>query len=116
MPSMRSDGGKSRLADIRHNIVLAHSFIGTMTFEQFAADTMIFYATTRALEIISEASRFLPDDLKARHAGVDWVSVRDAGNVYRHAYDIVTEKRVWDTVTKALGPLERAVLHELGEG
>jgi uncharacterized protein with HEPN domain len=44
-------------------------------------------AVVRGLEIISEASRRLPDDLKAGHPGIDWVAIAAAGNVYRHEYE-----------------------------
>ena len=84
-----------------------------MAFPEFAADLKTIYATVRALEIISEASRHLPEDLKARHPEIDWIAVRDAGNVYRHACEMVTEQRIWDTVVIHLAPLEQAVLREL---
>lgn len=67
--------------DIRDNIRCAREFIGVMDFHEFATDLKTVYATVRALEIISEASRHLPDDLKGRHPEIDWIAVRDAGNV-----------------------------------
>jgi len=75
---MHSDRVRQRLSDIRENIARAREFTRTMTFEEFVADIRTFYATIRALEIVSEAARFLPDDLKAKHPNVDWVAVRDA--------------------------------------
>jgi len=35
-------------------------------------DLQALYAVIRSLEIISEASRRLSDDLKARHTGIPW--------------------------------------------
>jgi uncharacterized protein with HEPN domain len=110
---MSSDFARQRLRDIRDNIGHARDFIGKMEFHEFAADLKTVYATVRALEIISEASRYLPGDLKDRHPEIDWIAVRDAGNVYRHAYEMVTEQRIWDTVTTHLAPLEHAVIQEL---
>lgn len=110
---MLSDDDRAWLKDIEENIILARRFVGSMTLEEFAADKEAFYATTRALEIISEASRHLSEALKARQPAIDWVAVRDAGNVYRHGYEYVTEERIWDTATKSLLVLETAVLEEL---
>jgi uncharacterized protein with HEPN domain len=110
---MHSDRAQQRLLDIKDNIGHAREFIGTMTFEEFAADLKTFYATVRALEIISEATRFLPEDIKARHPHVDWIAVRDAGNVYRHSYELVTEERIWDTVMKRFGSLDEAISAEI---
>jgi uncharacterized protein with HEPN domain len=63
---------------------------------------------TRCLEIISEASRRLPDDLKARHPSIAWREMAGAGNLYRHDYEDVAAQYVWGTVRRALPPL-RAV-------
>jgi uncharacterized protein with HEPN domain len=84
-----------------------------MEFDEFAGDLKTVYATVRALEIISETSRYMPDDLKDRHIEIDRIAVRAAGNVYRHAYEMVTEQRIWDTVMIHLVPLERVVPQEL---
>ncbi|WP_049806490.1 MULTISPECIES: HepT-like ribonuclease domain-containing protein [Bradyrhizobium] len=64
MPSDRIDG---TLRDILHHIDLATEFVGSLDREAFAADIRAVYAVTRRLEIISEASRRLPEDLKTRH-------------------------------------------------
>jgi uncharacterized protein with HEPN domain len=66
MPSKSSDPQRW-LNDIRHNILLARRFTEGVTYDAFRDDTLRFYAVTRCLEIISEASRRLPEDLKARH-------------------------------------------------
>ena len=55
-----------------------------MAFGDFARDRKTVYAVARALEIISEASRRLPDELKTRHPEIDWPAVAAAGNIYRH--------------------------------
>jgi uncharacterized protein with HEPN domain len=53
---------------------------------------------TRCLEIISEASRRLPDDMKARHPGIAWKKMAGAGNIYRHDHEDVAAQLVWGTV------------------
>jgi len=62
-----------------------------ITFEAFQADRKTFYAVTRALEIISEAARRLPGELRARHPELPWRAIMGAGNIYRHNYDNVLE-------------------------
>jgi len=71
MPSDRSDVGRW-LADIRHNIALAENFTAGVAYDDFKDDVLRLYAVIRCLEIISEASRRLPDDLKARHPSIAW--------------------------------------------
>ena len=73
-----------RLHDILENIDAIPGFIDGLDFAAFPCDRKTVYAVTRDLEIVSEAVRRLPDELKNRHTGIDWTSIAAAGNVYRH--------------------------------
>jgi uncharacterized protein with HEPN domain len=112
MPSERSFGF---LEDILRHIDLAETFVEGSTYEAFEKDTLRIYAVTRCLEIISEASRRLPDEFKSRHPQIAWREMAGAGNVYRHSYQDVAAKRIWETVRIALPPLRAAVETELAE-
>ena len=54
MPSKRSNP-KAYLFHIRDNITLARRFVDGFDYDQFRNNQLVFYAVTRALEIISEA-------------------------------------------------------------
>jgi hypothetical protein len=71
------------------------------------------YAVTGCLEIISEASRRLPDDIKNRHTSIARKNIAGAGNVYRHDYEDVAATQVWETVRLALPSLRAVVNTEL---
>jgi uncharacterized protein with HEPN domain len=102
MPSERTDVA---LLDILHHVDLATNFVQGFDRETFVDDIRTVYAVTRCLEIISEASRRLPENLKARHPEIAWNEMAGAGNVYRHDYEDVAARVVWDTVEHALPPL-----------
>ena len=72
MPSEPSESSTTRrwLNDILYHIDLAQRFAAGMDHEAFRDDLVRFYAVTRCLEIISEASRRLPDEMKARHPSI----------------------------------------------
>jgi uncharacterized protein with HEPN domain len=110
---MPSKNPAQRLRDIIDNIDTIEVFTHGLTFEGFLGDRKTVYAVTRALEIVSEASRRLPEDLKSRHADIDWPAVAAAGNVYRHEYDSVDEYVIWHTVRGGLGRLRAISLMEL---
>jgi len=110
---MPSDPVDRALRDIFHHIDLAAKFVEEMDRETFKADLRAFYAVTRCLEIISEASRRLPNELKARHPAISWKQMADAGNVYRHDYEDVGAQLVWDTVQQSLPPLRVVVEAEI---
>ena len=110
---MPSKNSRQRLHDILENIEAIQEFTAGFGFPAFAADRKTLYAVTRALEIISEASRRLPDDLKKRHPEIDWAGAAAAGNVYRHEYEVVDELQLWQTVRHELSALRAAVMAEL---
>jgi uncharacterized protein with HEPN domain len=107
MPSKPID---TVLRDILHHIELAANFSAGFDRASFKHDTKTVYAVTRCLEIISEASRRLPEDLKARHPAIGWKQMAGAGNVYRHDYEDVAAEFVWETVVhcRPCGPLSRS--------
>ena len=88
---MPFDRAYAALVNIEY-IDLPARFLEGFTYETFCDDLKTFYAVTRALEIISEASRRLPNELKARHPEVPWQAIADAGNFYRHSYERVIEQ------------------------
>jgi uncharacterized protein with HEPN domain len=74
-----------------------------------------FYAATRCLEIISEASRRLPKNLKAGHPEIPWKEMAGVGNIYRHNYEDVRQRLVWGTVRNRLPALLTVVEQELAK-
>ena len=96
-----------------HHVDLAVRFTEGFDAAAFQADTRTVYAVTRCLEIISEASRRVSDDLKTRHPAVEWRQMAGAGNVYRHDYEDVAARYVWETVQRSLPPLRVVIEQEL---
>ena len=110
---MLSDVAIAALRDMERHIGLATEFVAGFGYEAFQDDTRTVYAVTRCLEIISEASRRLPDEFKARHPTIRWKEMAGAGNVYRHNYEDVAASYVWTTVQNHLPPLRAVIQHEL---
>jgi len=80
---MLSEKESGALRDILRHVDLAEQFAHGHIFETLRDDLQALYAIIRSLEIISEASRRLSDELKARHAGIPWREMAAAGNFYR---------------------------------
>lgn len=76
---------------------------------EFASDIVLRLAIERLFEIISEASRFIPEDLKAKNADIPWRRIADLGNWLRHAYHRVDADILWNIAENDLGPLKRFV-------
>lgn len=109
---MRSDP-LDALEDMGRYIRYAQDFVANFNFEAFSQDVRTQLAVIRCLEVVSEASRRLPDDSKLRHPSIPWKDIAGAGNIYRHDYGNVAAKIVWDTVHFALPPLLAVVTEEI---
>ena len=113
MKSKRS--ARQRLLDILDAIEKGRSLATGMTLKEFSESWLHRSATERVIEIISEASRHLPPELKAKFATIPWQDVADIGNVLRHTYEKVDPEIIWAAVQKDFGPLEDAVRSMLAE-
>ncbi len=111
---MRSKSPFGALSDIKQNVELARAFISGFTFTAFQADQRTVYAIARCLEVIPEASRRLPTELKDRHPNIPWRDIAALGSVYRHDYERVRDDVMWRTVQESLAPLLTVVEQELG--
>jgi uncharacterized protein with HEPN domain len=85
------------------------------SFEAYAADRPTRRAVERCIEIVSEASRRLPPNLKDRHPAIPWQKIAGIGNVLRHDYDVVNDATIWHAATADLLPLKAAVAALLRE-
>jgi uncharacterized protein with HEPN domain len=75
----------------------------------FAADRVRRLATERLVEIVSEASRHLPESDKASEPDIPWRRVADIGNRLRHAYHDVDAEVLWTVATRDIAALRSAV-------
>jgi uncharacterized protein with HEPN domain len=101
------------LTDIVEAIERIRNVAGDMTLEAFEADWEKQWVVERGIEIVSEASRHLPSETKARYPEIPWRNVADIGNVLRHAYRHVAPPVMWRLLQVHLPPLERACRVEL---
>jgi len=97
-----------RLVDILEAIDVLRAEVAGLSIQDFAADKRKRWLVERGLEIISEASRHLPDSLKARYPAIPWRKIAGIGNVLRHEYEHVAADILWRVVMDELTPLELA--------
>ena len=94
----------ARLDDMREAIDGIDTTLSGVTLETFNGSWQLQRAVERGLEIISEASRSLPDELKQLAPDVPSI-----GNILRHEYQRVETRLVWNIVEQHLGMLRAAV-------
>jgi uncharacterized protein with HEPN domain len=95
-----------RLTDIIEAIERIGAVLGEMSLEAFEVDWQKQWLVERGVEIISEASRHLTDELKARHPNIPWQKVAGIGNVLRHDYEDIAAPIMWKLAQVDLPELE----------
>jgi uncharacterized protein with HEPN domain len=75
-----------RIAHIDTAIDDIRGALAGQTKASFTENMMLRLAVERLLEIISEASRHIPVDMKAKEPNINWRRLADLGNWLRHAY------------------------------
>ncbi len=95
--------------------MLIRDYVDGMDAAAFEEDQQVQDAVDRSLEIIAEASKHIPPDMKVGQSDIPWRSFTAMRNVMVHEYFGVQRVLVWNTVTKELDALERAVAAMLAE-
>ncbi len=93
------------LQDMLDAAQYAHQFIVGMTFESFTGDVRTQFAVIRALEIIGEASKNIPQAIKAKHSEVPWREIAGMRDKMVHDYIGVNLRVVWKTVEEDIASL-----------
>ena len=106
---MSADKILSRLEDIMEAIRDAEDSVRGKSFEDYLAEPMLRSAVERKIEIISEASRHVPMELKTKYPGIPWRKVAGIGNILRHGYKLIDDHEIWDVARNELAPLKAVV-------
>jgi len=107
------------LKDILESIEKIEKFTKGFNFDEFSKDDKTTYAVIRALEIIGEATKNLPDSLKEQYPEVPWRKMAGTRDKVIHGYFVVDLEVIWKTVTKnipILKPLIEEILDEIENG
>ena len=99
----------ARLADILDAIDGIESSVTGLSFQQFEESWVVLNAVVRGIEVVSEASRHIPEELKSQHPDIPWRKIAAIGNVLRHEYDRIDPDIVWSVIVRDLRPLRAAV-------
>jgi uncharacterized protein with HEPN domain len=104
-----------RLLHIRDEIDGVTDAIKGASFDQYRASYPLRRTAERAVQIISEAAKALSPALLERYPDAPWSAIIGIGNVLRHEYQEIDDRRLWDVVTVHLPQLRPVIIRMLSE-
>lgn len=110
-----SKSPRLRLFHMRDEIESLSKELAGLTFDTYQASYGLRRITERAIQIISEAARALPEELRARHPQAPWADIMAIGNPLRHEYHRIDDRVLWQTATIDLPELRPIILRMISE-
>ena len=103
-----------RIQDIIQAIDKIEKYLDAMTINEFRNDELVTDAVVRNFEIMGEASKHIPSEIRDAHANIPWSQMNAMRNLLIHEYFGVDVDTVWYTAKNYLPPLKKQ-LQKLSE-
>lgn len=90
-------------------------YVGDKSFEVFTGNEILIDATIRNFEIIGEAVKNLPVQIKKKYRGIEWKRIAGLRDILIHEYFGIDYELLWDIIKTEIPPLKEqieAVLEE----
>ena len=94
------------IEDILEAMTNAIEFTKGMSYDEFVKDTKTVYAVIRAIEIIGEAVKNIPEEIRKKYPDIPWRSMAGMRDKVIHAYFGVKIERVWEVVKRDIPNLK----------
>ncbi len=104
------------LEDIQAACEKIRRYVKGLSKEQFVAHDMAYDAAVRNVELIGEAVKNMPDEIKADSPSIPWSRIAAMRNILAHAYFGIDDDILWDVIQNHLPALEKTVRELLNQG
>ncbi len=109
---------KDYIVDFLQSIEEIEAFTEDMDFEDFVSDRKTVNAVIRSLEVMGEAVKNLPPEIRDKYREVPWRYIAGMRDKLIHEYHGVDLEIVWEVIVEEIPPLKphfEKILKELEE-
>lgn len=106
---------KVYLQDVLDAAGKVRSYTTGLSFKIFSEDAKTVDAVVRNLEVIGEAIKQVPDDVRAKYTDVEWKKIAGLRDILIHQYFGVDVEIIWDIVQYKLPVLEAQLIKIIEE-
>ncbi|MEW6140082.1 MAG: DUF86 domain-containing protein [Thermodesulfobacteriota bacterium] len=103
------------LDDILESCRKIRQFTEGASFQEFKQNIMMQDAVIRNFEIIGEAVKHLPEEIKSLYHDIQLAEITGFRNILAHGYFVVKLETVWSAIEEGLPDLEEQTKAVLGE-
>ena len=97
------------LDDILDGVEKIKRYTREMTYEEFVDDSKTVDAVLRNFEVIGEAAKNVPDEIRQEYDDVPWSEMAGMRDKLIHGYASVELQIVWTTIEKEISALETQI-------
>ena len=104
------------IEDIKESITQIDEFLGDMNFKDFVKDQKTSSAVVRKIEIIGEATKNVPKEIRQEYKELPWSDMARMRDKIIHSYFVVDYEVVWKTIKERLPEIKpkiNAILKDL---